>query len=58
MLSRDLAQYERKAKLYLEMCVAASRDHTQDDPTGDVTVKNNDPLQFWIGQVLKLLFVS
>ena len=58
MLARDLVQYERKAKLYLEMCAAASRDNNQDDPARDVTVKNNDPLQFWIAQVLKLLFVS
>ena len=58
MLARDLVQYERKAKLYLEMRAAASRDNNQDDPARDVTVKNNDPLQFWIAQVLKLLFVS
>ena len=50
-MTRDLAQYEKKANLYLEKCAAAAID-----ANGDVTtVKKGDPLDFWICQVLKVI---
>ena len=59
MLTRDLALYERKANLYLEKCAVAAKDTNENDTAGDVTtVLNGDPLDFWIKQVIKLLFVS